>query len=130
LKRLITSILFLLSLATTVKAEPREFTCKFNEEGVRCLTVEEDTLTLKSGFLIDFDPKNRDGFFYVGLEMVDWKMGKEEFSLDFGIANSRLMLGLGWGAFYKGKVGPFVWAGYNIADNSPAYGVGLTVLKL
>ncbi len=130
MRKLVSSSVFLLALAGSAEAEPKEFTCDVKGSSIHCTAAEDNLPTLKTGFLVDLDPEGRDGFFYVGLEVANWRVSEKEFSLDFGIASSRVMVGLSWGAFYNGKVGPFLWAGYNIADNSPAYGVGFTVLKL
>lgn len=103
------------------------------EEEIRCKVVQEEGSKyppLKTGFLVDLDPEGRDGFFYLGLDVVDWKWFDQQFSVDTGIASGRIVTGLSWSPLFDGKVGPFIWAGYNIADNAAAYGIGFTVLKL
>ena len=103
-------------------------TCK---EETKSEEKEEVNLpSIKTGFLIDLDPAARDGFFYFGLELYEKKFEKTRMSLDIGVASGRIVSGLGLGIWYNGSVGPFVWAGYNISENAPAWGIGINVFKL
>lgn len=85
---------------------------------------------LKTGFLVDLDPDNRDGFFYFGFETCSWKLFDQRWSADLGVASGRIIAGLGLGLWFDGAVGPFVWGGYNISENAPAWGIGFNMLKL
>ena len=127
MRLLITTLALLLS--TSAMAETKQKQCFAAETAVE-LQQGPKFPPLKTGFLIDLDPAGRDGFFYIGLEVTSFKVFGEEFSFDVGVASSRVMTGVGWGALYDGKVGPFVWGGYNIAAGALAYGIGFTVLKL
>ena len=85
---------------------------------------------LKTGFLVDLDPSGRDGFFYFGFEIAETELFSQRWSVDVGVASGRVVTGLGLGLWFDGAVGPFVWGGYNISENSAAWGIGLNMLKL
>lgn len=111
-------------------AKEKQFTCVPNGDKLDCYRVENSIPTIKSGFLVDLCKESRDGFFYLGLEAFKTKINTYDLSIDFGIASSRVMIGVGSGLLYDNKVGPFLWVGYNIATNAPSYGIGLTVLRI
>lgn len=132
-KALTTWITFLLLAMTgsSALAEDKKCNCKKN---VPLLSINVKPKLkyppLKTGFLVDLDPEGRDAFFYLGLEIFDWELYGQNFSFDAGLASSRALVGIGWGAFYDGAVGPFIWGGYNVKKNASAFGFGFTVLKL
>jgi hypothetical protein len=127
--RLFFVLAFLCYLMAPAIAE--ETKCEETQTKVKEESLRDKLPPIKSGFLIDLDPTGRDGFFYFGLELKSWTLANSQrISVDAGVASSRVLLGLGWGTFFEGNVGPFLWAGYNIAENAPAWGIGLNMLKL
>ena len=112
------------ALAEKEKAEAPEATEK------RKKSLSERLPPIKTGFLVDLDPDGRDGFFYFGFETCSWELFGQHWSADIGVASGRVITGLGLGLWFDGAVGPFVWGGYNIGENAPAWGIGLNMLKL
>lgn len=82
---------------------------------------------IKAGFVIDVH--NKDILPHVGVEVleIDAPWGGD-YSLDVGVAASRVFTSITWEFIPIVKAGPSIWVGYNIRQGGPAYGVGVTVL--
>ena len=86
-----------------------------------------DFPAIKAGFIVDF--KDPDILPHIGLEVVDFSLPKVgDFALDVGVAPSTVFTSLTWELIPIVKVGPSIWAGYNVKDNAPAFGLGITIL--
>ena len=82
---------------------------------------------LKVGFVVDF--YNEDILPHLSVELVDFKIPYAgDFTLDTGVATSRIFASLTWEVIPIIKAGPSVWIGYNVKDNDPAFGLGVTIL--
>lgn len=82
---------------------------------------------IKAGFIVDFG--ERDVLPHISVEVVEFSVPKiGDFALDVGVASSRVFSSLTWELIPIVKVGPSIWAGYNVKDNEPAFGVGVSIL--
>jgi len=82
---------------------------------------------IKAGFIIDL--KNRDILPHLSVEILEFELPYlGDFALDTGVATSRVFLSVTWEFIPIVKAGPSVWAGYNVRENEPAFGVGLSIL--
>lgn len=83
---------------------------------------------VKTGFVVDF--RNLDVLPYLGVQMFDFSLPKVgDFSVDAGVAPSRLFVSLNWELIPIVKAGPMIWGGVNIKEKESAFGVGLTILN-
>lgn len=82
---------------------------------------------IKAGFIIDV--YNKDILPHISAEVLaieaPWN---GDFSIDIGVAASRVFTSLTWEFIPIIKAGPSIWVGYNVKEASQAYGVGFTVL--
>ena len=82
---------------------------------------------LKGGFVVDF--YNRDILPHISVGLKEFGIPKiGDFSFDFGVGTSRVFAALTWEIIPIVKIGPCLWAGYNIRENEPAFGLGLSML--
>lgn len=78
---------------------------------------------IKMGFVFDFH--NTDLLPHFGIQI--FSIG--DISADFAVARSRVFISLNWELVPIIKLGPSVWAGYNVRETEPAYGVGVSILN-
>ena len=82
---------------------------------------------IKAGFLVDF--YNVDLLPHIGLEYKQLTVPYVgDLAFDVGVATSRAYTSVTWEAIPLIKAGPSVWAGYNVRENSVAFGVGFSIL--
>ena len=82
---------------------------------------------VKAGFIVDVH--NRDILPHISAEVHEWDVfWKGNFTLDAGVAASRVFASLTWEFLPIIKAGPSIWAGYNVKENDSAYGIGFTIL--
>ena len=79
---------------------------------------------LKVGFLVDLQPDNRDVAPHLSIELFDFS----DFAFNAGVAQSRVFLSFGWEIVPIAKIGPIVWGGYNVKDETWAAGLGVSIL--
>jgi hypothetical protein len=83
---------------------------------------------IKAGFI--FDAYNRDLLPHLSVEALDFDVPYVgDITWDFGVATSRLFTSFTWEFIPIVKVGPSIWAGYNVKHNSVAFGVGVSLLS-
>lgn len=83
---------------------------------------------IKAGFVIDF--YNRDILPHISLELQEFTVPfAGDFSLDVGVAASRVFITLSWEFIPLIKAGPTVWGGYNVREEEAAFGVGVSILN-
>lgn len=86
-----------------------------------------DFPAIKAGFIVDI--KDPDILPHLGIELVDFSLPKVgDFAVDVGVAPSIVFASLTWELLPVIKVGPSIWAGYNVKDSAPAFGIGITIL--
>lgn len=86
-----------------------------------------DFPAVKAGFIIDF--KDTDVLPHLSVEAFDFSVPKiGDFAVDVGVANSRVFAALTWEVIPVVKVGPSIWAGYNVKEQDPAFGIGISIL--
>jgi len=82
---------------------------------------------IKAGFVVDLH--HRDILPHISIELLDFTLPYAgDFALDVGVATSRVMFVFVWEVIPIVKIGPSVWAGYNVRENAPAFGLGFSVL--
>ena len=82
---------------------------------------------LKAGFVIDV--YNRDILPHISIELKAFEVPRVgDFAFDVGVATSRVFASLTWEFLPIVKIGPSIWAGYNVRENDPAFGVGVSML--
>jgi hypothetical protein len=82
---------------------------------------------LKAGFVVDF--YNRDILPHISIEIKTFEIPHAgDFAFDAGVATSRVFASLTWEFLPIVKIGPCIWAGYNVKENDPAFGVGVSML--
>ena len=82
---------------------------------------------MKAGFVVDF--YNKDILPHSSLEVKAFEVPYVgDFALDVGVTTSRVFSSLTWEFLPIVKIGPCIWAGYNIKENDPAFGVGVSML--
>lgn len=82
---------------------------------------------MKAGFVFDF--YHRDLLPHLSMEVVEFSVPKlGDFSLDVGVATSRVLTTLTYEWIPLVKAGPCIWAGYNVREESPAFGIGVAFL--
>ena len=114
------------------KEDPRECFDGFEDDGT--VITKDPTVSrtfsfppVKAGFVVD--AYNWDILPHIGVEVVSVSAPWDgDFSIDINVAASRLFTSLTWEFFPIIKAGPLVWVGYNIKQESPAYGVGFSIL--
>ncbi len=82
---------------------------------------------MKIGFLVDF--KHLDIVPFGSLEAFSWTLFEEDFSLDLGLAQSRIITSLSWSMIPIIEIGPMIFAGYNVREKDWAAGLGFQMLK-
>jgi hypothetical protein len=82
---------------------------------------------VKAGFIVDLHIK--DILPTISAEALEidapWN---GDFSVDVGVATSRVFTSLTWEFLPIVKAGPSIWVGYNVRETDVAYGVGFTML--
>jgi len=82
---------------------------------------------IKAGFLIDV--YNRDLLPHIGIELKQFSLPYVgDLAWDAGVATSRAYTSITWEFIPIIKAGPSIWVGYNVRENSPALGVGFSIL--
>lgn len=82
---------------------------------------------VKAGFVLDL--KNTDVLPHISIEAVDFSVPYAgDFAVDVGVATSRIFTSLTWEVIPIVKVGPSIWAGYNVKEGDMAFGVGISIL--
>lgn len=78
---------------------------------------------VKTGFLLDV--YNVDIQLHLALELYSFG----DYTIDIGAASSRGFVALTWEFIPVIKIGASLWAGYNVVENEPAFGVGASILE-
>jgi hypothetical protein len=78
---------------------------------------------VKTGFLLDV--YSVDIQLHLSLEVYSFG----DFTVDVGAASSRSFVSLTWEFIPVIKIGASLWGGYNVVDNSPAFGIGASILE-
>jgi len=82
---------------------------------------------LKAGFIVDLYKRDILPHISVGLWSFSAPLGY--ISLDAGVATSRVFINVVWEVIPIVRIGPCVWGGYNVKENTPAFGIGLSMLN-
>jgi len=77
---------------------------------------------IKAGFIVDFHHKDIAPI--LSLELLSFS----DFAIDVGVAQSRVFVTFDWVMIPIVKIGPFLWAGYNVPMNDFAGGLGVAIL--
>jgi hypothetical protein len=113
--------------------DPRECVDGVDEDGKVDPKNEEVERTfslppLKIGSILDLN--NFDLLPHLAIELRAFTVPKlGDFAIDFGVATSRAFVSLSWEFIPLLKMGPSIWAGYNVKEKDAAYGIGFTLLK-
>lgn len=82
---------------------------------------------MKAGFMFDF--YHTDLLPHLAMEAFLFNVPKlGDFTIDIGVATSRAFVTLTWEVIPIVKIGPAVWVGYNVREEDPAFGVGISLL--
>lgn len=85
---------------------------------------------LKAGFVIDV--YNRDLLPHITIGLKEFTISQfgnwGDFSIDVGVATSRVFTSLTWEIIPIVKIGPMLWGGYNVKENDAAFGIGFSML--
>lgn len=82
---------------------------------------------LKTGFILDIGVP--DFLPYVALEIFNVGILGETFAMDVGGSSGRIFLSLDYELLPIMKLGPMLWFGYNVPEETYSYGLGFTILK-
>jgi hypothetical protein len=77
---------------------------------------------VKTGFV--YDVYSQDIEIHLSLEVLYFK----SFALDLGVASQRAFVSLTYEFIPVIKIGAGIWAGYNVTEEQPAFGVGVAIL--
>ncbi len=116
----------------TCKDDPRECFDGFEEDDTIIPKDPKVKRTfsippIKVGFVVDL--YHRDILPHISMELLDFTLPYAgDFTIDTGVATSRVMLSLTWEFIPIVKMGPSIWVGYNVREDDPAFGVGISVL--
>jgi len=116
-----------------VKDDPRpRCLFDFDEDGeVHTETGEAERTfafpKVKVGFVADL--RFFDVVPYTTLEVVDWTMFGELFSIDAGLASSRVIISLNYAIIPILSIGPTIFGGYNVKEKDWCAGAGVAILK-
>jgi hypothetical protein len=82
---------------------------------------------LKAGFIVDV--WTLDVLPHMSIELRTFELPwLGDFSLDTGVATSRLFVSVTWELIPFVKIGPSLWAGYHVREEVFAGGVGVSIL--
>ena len=135
---------FVVILALLVPSFALAEDCEDGDESPRCLfKIDEDgKLTtksgdpertfsippLKTGFILDLGVP--DFLPYAALEIFDFEVFNTDFAVDIGGTTGRMFVSFDWELITLLKLGPTIWAGWNVPEEKMSFGVGFTILKL
>lgn len=137
------ALMLISSVAYADDPTPEEVPCVKDDPRPRCLfEFEEDGQVhtkdpraertfkfppLKAGFI--FDVNHKAILPHIGIQIVDWDMFGETFNTNFGVSWMRTFVDFSWEIVPIMKIGPSIWAGYNVEENDWAAGIGFNILK-
>lgn len=119
-------------VSATCETDPRDCFQGFDPDGGVIPNSGKPAKTfsvppIKAGFVIDF--YHRDLLPHISIEAVAFTVPYAgDFTWDFGVASSRVFTSLVWEVIPIVKIGPSIWAGYNVRENSAAFGIGVSLL--
>ncbi len=82
---------------------------------------------LKIGFIFDLHSVGL--FPYGAIQVVDWWMFNQEFSVNAGLSWERAIVDYHWSIVPLLDFGPSIWAGWDFQNESFSAGLGVTILK-
>jgi len=121
-----------LSFASSCESDPRDCFDGVEDDG-EVVPKDSDikrTFSIppvKAGFIIDF--YHPDILPHIAMEVFEFSIPRVgDFAVDIGVSSGRVISVLTWEAIPVIKIGPTVWAGYNVRRESAAFGIGFSML--